>query len=369
LERPCNRHLDNREFEALAQPSTRRVSSSGFLASAIRNAEKHAQSCSDCHRKLARYRHVLQGLSDLSVTEFESPGDACPAPDDIDWHEVASGLWPEFKARQLIVHAATCGHCGPLLRAATNLSADPTPQEEQFLASLEPPLRPAFHRPPQPSFAHQSFLWKSLLQWRIAAPAFGLVLMLAAFLAINISPSGPLAGSRFAQFAVATHRQHFQGGLALDVHADSQQVLNEWFKASVPFALDLPASPPLADENRPYRLNGARLVRFRGKTTAFIAYQADAGAVSLMVAPNSVAVAAGGVEVPFKKVSFHYRNVEGYKVVTWSAHGLTYALVSQEGNRTQQSCMVCHSAMRDRDLTKTPAPLPETRNAGSHLWQ
>jgi len=83
LERPCNRHLDNREFEALAQPSTRRVSSSGFLASAIRNAEKHAQSCSDCHRKLARYRHVLQGLSDLSVTEFESPGDACPAPDDI----------------------------------------------------------------------------------------------------------------------------------------------------------------------------------------------------------------------------------------------------------------------------------------------
>jgi len=369
LERPCNRHLDNREFEALARPSARRVSSSSFLASAIRDAEKHAQACSDCHRKLEKYRQVLQGLSELSVRGFRASADSCATADTVDWHEVASGLWPEFKARQLIVHAATCGHCGPLLRAATNVTADPTPQEEQFLASIEPPSRLPFHRRPQPSFARQAFLWKSILQWRIAVPAFGLVLMLATFLTINLSSSGPLAGSRFAQFAVSTHRRHFQGGLALDVNADSQQVLNAWFKDNVPFPLTLPESPSLQDENRPYRLNGARLVRFRAKTAAFVAYQADAGAVSLMVAPDSIAVAAGGIEVPFKKVSFHYRNVEGYKVVTWSAHGLTYALVSQEGNRTQQSCMVCHSAMRDRDLTKTPAPLPETRNAGSHLWQ
>jgi hypothetical protein len=32
--------------------------------------------------------------------------------------------------------------------------------------------------------------------------------------------------------------------------------------------------------------------------------------------------------------------VQGYKVVTWSIHGLTYGLVSREGNQTQQSCMV-----------------------------
>ena len=76
-----------------------------------------------------------------------------------------------------------------------------------------------------------------------------------------------------------------------------------------------------------------------------------------MVTPDSVAVASGGVEVDYKKVSFHYGTVEGYKVVTWSVHGLTYALVSQEGNSTQRSCMVCHSAMRDRDLSQTPTPL------------
>ena len=88
-----------------------------------------------------------------------------------------------------------------------------------------------------------------------------------------------------------------------------------------------------------------------------------------MVTPDSVAAASGGVEVHFKKVSFHYRTVEGYKVVTWAAHGLTYALVSQEGNRTQKSCMVCHSAMRDRDLSKTPTPLLESGSASSRLWQ
>jgi hypothetical protein len=81
--------------------------------------------------------------------------------------------------------------------------------------------------------------------------------------------------------------------------------------------------------------------------------------VSLLVTPDSVAAASGGVTVDYKKVSFHYRMVAGYKVVTWSLHGRTYALVSHEGNTTQRSCMVCHSAMGDRDLTQTTTPLAE----------
>lgn len=71
----------------------------------------------------------------------------------------------------------------------------------------------------------------------------------------------------------------------------------------------------------------------------------------------------------FKKVSFHYATVEGYKVVTWSLHGLTYALVSREGNNTQRSCMVCHSAMRDRDLTHTPSPLAVEPSRVAPVWQ
>ena len=85
--------------------------------------------------------------------------------------------------------------------------------------------------------------------------------------------------------------------------------------------------------------------------------------------PASAAIASGGTQVNFKTVSFHYAMVDGYKVVTWSQHGLTYALVSQEGNSTQQSCMVCHSAMKDRDLTHTPTPLQDVKRAINTILQ
>ena len=147
-----------------------------------------------------------------------------------------------------------------------------------------------------------------------------------------------------------------QGILALDVRSDSQQTLNEWLKEKSPFSLALPASPAVPGEKRPYRLEGARLLPVAGKTAAYIAYEVQASPASLMVVPDSVAVASGGVEAEFTKVSFHYRMVEGYKAVTWSVHGLTYALVSQEGTGTQRSCMVCHSAMRDRDLSQYADP-------------
>jgi hypothetical protein len=106
----------------------------------------------------------------------------------------------------------------------------------------------------------------------------------------------------------------------------------------------------------------AGATRRQGCGLAYIAYRMQTGPVGLMVTPDSVAVASGGVEVDFKKVSFHYGMVEGYKVVSWSIHGLTYALVSHEGNSTQQSCMVCHSAMRDRELSHTPTPLGARKN-------
>ena len=181
---------------------------------------------------------------------------------------------------------------------------------------------------------------------------------IAAVVRVMLSPSPtPLSGSKFAEFAASSHRQHAQGNLALDISSDSQEALNEWFKAKSPFSLALPASLPAPGEERPYRLEGARLLQVAGKTAVYIAYQMETGPVSLIVAPASVAVASGGVKVDFKKVSFHYRTLEGYKVVTWSLSGRTYALVSQEGNSTQQSCMICHSPMRDRDLSRTPTPL------------
>jgi len=360
--RPFDKHIDNQELNALV-PSSSETGQGlhGPSPDAVREADRHVESCWGCSRKVSKYRQLVNRVSNVAVREAAPPSGDCPKDADVDWYEVAAGLWPELKARQLIMHAALCDHCGPLLRAATSVDDDPTPQEEELLAQLKTPSRPGAKamREAIPSDPGPSKVWQQFLQWKIFVPAVALMLVVGVLGTRPPSSPTPLPGQKFAEFAVKTHRKHAQGSLTLDTRSDSQQTLNEWLKAKSPFSLVLPASPAVPGEERPYRLEGARLVTVGGKTAAYIAYQMQAGPASLMVTPDSVAHASGGVEVDFKKVSFHYRMVEGYKVVTWSQHGLTYALVSQEGNRTQRSCMVCHSAMRDRDLSQTPTPLLE----------
>jgi anti-sigma factor RsiW len=329
---------------------------------ALREAERHVASCPDCSQRVSKYRQVVERLSTAKVSQAAPETAGCPKDEDVDWYEVASGKWPEFKARQLILHAALCEHCGPLLRAATSAAVsgdDPTPQEARFVAELKTPSRPKFAVQPA---RRPSRHWP-VLRW--LAPAMAMLLLAGVFVTRPRSSTTEMSSADFAEYAVRAHQQHAQGSLALDVRSDSQQTVNEWFQQKLPFALTLPASGESPDDSAPNRLEGARLVQIGSKigtkTAAFIAYnmQTSAGAlpVSLMVTPNSVAVASGGVEVSFKKVSFHYGMVQGYRVVTWSLHGLTYALVSQESGNTQRSCMVCHSAMKDRDLSQTPPPL------------
>ena len=357
--RPFDKHIDNKELNALVPSSSESGHElHGPSPDVVSEAERHVGSCIDCSRKVSKYRLLVSRFSNVEVSEAAPPGPDCPNESDVDWHEVAAGLWPELKATQLIMHAALCDHCGPLLRAATSIDQDPARQKEELLAELRMPSRsdPIAPVAPPPLSA-----WR-FMRWSV--PAAALVMVLGALTLNKGSSPASLSGPKYAEFAVRTHRQHAQGNLALDVRSDSQQALNDWFKKKLQFSLTLPASPAAPDDERPYRLEGARLVQVGGKTAAFVAYQMPTAQMptaraSLMVAPDSVAVASGGVEVDLKKVSFHYAMVEGYRVVTWSLHGLTYALVSQEENSTQRSCMVCHSAMRDRDLSQTPTPLLE----------
>jgi anti-sigma factor RsiW len=363
LGRPFDKHIDNEELNALV-PSSAETGQEvlGLFPDAVREAERHVESCWDCSRKVSKYRQLVNRFPNVVAAEALPPGADCPKDQDVDWHEVAAGLWPELKAKQLIMHAALCDHCGPLLRAATSLKDDPTHQEEKLLPEMKAPSRLY----PEPSSLWPPPRWQ-FMRWLV--PAVALLVMVGVLVTMPSSSPKPLSGTKFAEFAVNTHRQHAQGSLALDVRSDSQQAVNEWFKEKSQFPLTLPASPAVPGEERPYRLEGARLVQVGGKTAAYIAYHMQAGPASLMVTPDSVAVASGGTQVDFKKVSFHYRMVEGYRVVTWSQHGLTYALVSQEGNNTQRSCMVCHSAMRDRDLSHTPTPLGADRNAVETVMQ
>jgi len=364
--RPLGRHLDGRELDALVPPKGGQELHP-FSPPAVDEAKRHVESCGECRKKVSKYRQLVNRYSKDAAPEAAPPGPDCPRDQDVDWYEIAAGLWPELKAKQLIVHAAFCDHCGPLLRQATFVAdQDPTPQEERLLTELRVPSCPAVKATGDvvPAKRLPSPAWGQFLRWKIFVPVLALG-MIVGMLAVSRSSSRKaLSGPEFAEFAVNTHRRHAQGNLALELRSDSPQVVNAWFQAKSQLSLALPASPMLPGEDRPYRVEGARLVQVGGKTAAYVAYRTQADLVSLMVTPDSVAVASGGVRADFTRVSFHYARVAGYKVVTWSVHGLTYALVSQEGNSTQQSCMVCHSAMKDRDLSRTPTPF---RTAGNEV--
>jgi hypothetical protein len=57
-------------------------------------------------------------------------------------------------------------------------------------------------------------------------------------------------------------------------------------------------------------------------------------------------------------LTFHFNSIFGFKVITWSDRGLTYALVSDLEERGLQSCIVCHQGTKDRDLIEGLKPKP-----------
>jgi hypothetical protein len=129
--RPFDKHIDNEELDALVPWSPEAAQQlHGLSPDAVREAERHVASCGDCSGKVSKYWQLVNRFSNIVVSEAAPPGADCPNVRDVAWHEVAAGLWPELKAKLLIRHAALCDHCGPLLRAATSVDDDPTPQEE-----------------------------------------------------------------------------------------------------------------------------------------------------------------------------------------------------------------------------------------------
>src|SRR5215470_8629212 len=252
MRRPPDRHLSQEEVDALATLTP--GEDSYPPADTIREAEHHLLGCEACNRKVS----IRRLLSDpqLQIGTSAPGGGKCPKDGDVDWHEVAAGLWPELKAKQLLMHAAQCDHCGPLLRAALCVDDDPTPKEESFLAQLKKPSRPESVASPA---SGRSRWWQwQLARWAIPATALIIIVVML--------PSRPgysrqaLSGPEFATLAAETYQQQAEGMLALDVDTESQQQLNEWLKAKSPFASALPSSPMPPATAGPFRIKGARLL-------------------------------------------------------------------------------------------------------------
>jgi anti-sigma factor (TIGR02949 family) len=149
----------------------------------------------------------------------------------------------------------------------------------------------------------------------------------------------------YIETAIAAHRSFLNGSLPLGVQSESPTVVTAWFAGKVPFSFRLPTRPETAGNEQIYRLTGGRLVDYKGAHAALVAYQMQQQKISLLVASSKSAVVAGGEEVRSGGIVFHYRKRASFNVITWSNHGLTYALVSSLPGTGRQSCMVCHQDM------------------------
>jgi anti-sigma factor RsiW len=149
----------------------------------------------------------------------------------------------------------------------------------------------------------------------------------------------------YVETAIAAHRCYLEGSLAPEIQSDSPASVSAWFAGKVPFDFRLPAAH---DSNPVYRLAGAKLVNYKGQDAALVIYETQKEKISLLVASSKVAAIAGGDEVHFGDLLFHYFSKEQFKVITWSNHGLSYALVSSLSASARESCLVCHQDLADR---------------------
>jgi mycothiol system anti-sigma-R factor len=181
-------------------------------------------------------------------------------------------------------------------------------------------------------------------------------LVLAAAILLVVAGLLPVPGilrrasaNSYIEAAVAAHRSSLNGSLPLEIKSESPSVVTAWFAGKVPFNFRLPEAAEEAGHEQVYRLTGGRLVNYKDGYAALVSYQMQQQTISLLVASSKSAAAAGGEQVPSGGIIFHYSRQAGFAVITWSTHGLTYALVSSLPGSGRQSCMVCHQNMANGD--------------------
>jgi anti-sigma factor RsiW len=188
---------------------------------------------------------------------------------------------------------------------------------------------------------------------RLLAATFAVIVMLLAVVPQFVRS---VRASNYVEAAVATHRSYEDGNLPLEIHSNSPEEVTAWFNGKVPFPFQLPRAQVTPDRLPVYQLTGASLVKYREKPAALVTYQKQNEKISLLIASADSAVVAGGEEVRSGKLTFHYHMDEGFNVVTWTNHDLSYALVSSVSGPARESCMICHQSMTGRPNNFNPVP-------------
>jgi anti-sigma factor RsiW len=253
----------------------------------------------------------------------------------------------EFKS--LRAHLDTCVYCQDRLereRALSRLLHDSRP-----LYSAPAGLRVQVSAGIEKNSARYRSRWDwwrraspLVLNWKMLVPA-ALVIALCLMAVPNIVQN--VRAASYVEAALTNHNRYLHGELSTGIRTKSTEAVTAWFADKVPFQFRLPNSEAGLQANPAYELAGASLVQYRGIPAAMVVYEAPSGTISLLVECSKAAVVAGGDESHYGALMFHYRNEGRFKVITWSAHNLSYALVSSITSWAQESCMVCHQSMAD----------------------
>ena len=167
----------------------------------------------------------------------------------------------------------------------------------------------------------------------------------------------------FVNMAVKTHQQQLAGLLPIEVKTDSPVDMTGWFANKVSFKFRLPTYQEGPGQNAKFTLVGGRLVNFRSEYAAYVAYRMKDKLISLVITSAHSSKASGGETTEARGLVFHSHRSDGLEVVTWSAHDVTYALVSSLDVSARQACNVCHLSS-DRDLISR-SWLGDQKEAGS----
>jgi anti-sigma factor RsiW len=266
------------------------------------------------------------------------------------------------KLMEFLAHLKICADCRAALEEHLALSA--VLRRSRPLYSAPPKLRArvagslasAGARPASRQFHQGSGQWLSstlqsfqrlMARWKVLVPAV-VGMMLCFLLVSNVVQE--VRASEYVHAALSTHRGCLSGQLPLQIRSDSPHAVTEWLAGKVAFPFQLPDSQAQSSGLPAYRLLGARVVDYKGSQAGLVTYEAPQNdTISLLVASSNYAVVAGGVEVPSGGLVFHHRIDSGFQIITWSNHGLAYALVSRAAGSARGSCLVCHQSMADRD--------------------
>jgi anti-sigma factor RsiW len=179
-----------------------------------------------------------------------------------------------------------------------------------------------------------------------AATAAAVAIAIATF---ALSLSSGLA-TAFSAYAAASHLRYANGAMPLDVESSDPETISGWLRARTPLHLRLPDSDSALVTPKRYRLKGARLLQYRNRDVAFLAYEMDRKPVSLLMTSDPVAVPSSGTVYRSGALTFRFSDIEGLRLIAWTDRGIHYSLVSESGGRGAESCIICHGRSGERRL-------------------